>query len=926
MTQFPNSPSVGDQVTFSDATYEWDGNRWKSLGTIAVGPTGPTGADGSIGPIGNTGPTGADGSAGSDGVTGPTGADGSAGSDGVTGPTGPTGADGSAGSDGVTGPTGPTGADGTSVGYTAGNTAPSGSATGDFWYENDTGLYYANVFDGSTLAWLQVSGRPGNTGPTGDAGSQGIQGVTGNTGADSTVVGPTGAQGPAGAGSGGSTLSSGAGLTLSQNVTGVGYTLGIDPTATIHVAGISADGGITASGRISTDIFGSETTTSFIQMDRSGDGSGTIGLNPGGNFSTLFTPSLMYSGGNISIGGTSTLTGLVTASSGITLGKGITFPDGTHQTSAASGSTITAGAGMTLAGSTLGIDPTAAIHVAGISSDGGITAGGEIRAVSDIVFNGGSRIQNDSSSRNSYIYFEDGNNGQIRFRPDNMPAFTITRAEGVIVNSGVRFRSEPIAEFFAGISLDVGITFPDGTFQSTASSGIAGATGNTGAAGSAGSQGIQGVTGQTGSAGSQGIQGVTGQTGSAGSAGSQGIQGVTGQTGSAGSAGSQGIQGVTGQTGSAGSQGIQGVTGNTGAAGTSVGYTAGNTAPSGSATGDFWYENDTALYYANVFDGSTLGWLQISGIDGTNGVTGATGPAGSGGGGGVSAGAGLTLNGSTLGIDPTAIVHVAGVSSDGGITLGGEYLRWSSNDSIRSSGGVFRFYASGTNVLNMTPSLLDMKKAINVEGLAHFEAGISSDAGITVGGPIKTQYLTIDNADAKIASDTVTLLALNSSSHGLKIDSATARLLYAGSSSKSLEVGNGYGKSNQLFVTAAGISMDAAGITFPDGTYQSTAPTASTVTASYSGHLESAIVKTYYLDPRLPVERTVTEFYAICATGGCSAGIAGLNGSISTISVSPTGVTGSLANTTLPVGGTLDMTLSNVSNCFDLRFAVRYTQ
>jgi hypothetical protein len=40
--------------------------------------------------------------------------------------------------------------------------------------------------------------------------------------------------------------------------------------------------------------------------------------------------------------------------------------------SAASGSTITAGAGMTLAGSTLGIDPTAVVHVAGISADGGM--------------------------------------------------------------------------------------------------------------------------------------------------------------------------------------------------------------------------------------------------------------------------------------------------------------------------------------------------------------------------------------------------------------------------------------------------------------------------------------------------------------------------------------------------------------------------
>jgi len=60
----------------------------------AVGPTGPTGADGVTGPTGATGPTG------SDGVTGPTGADG------VTGPTGADGVTGATGPTGVTGPTG----------------------------------------------------------------------------------------------------------------------------------------------------------------------------------------------------------------------------------------------------------------------------------------------------------------------------------------------------------------------------------------------------------------------------------------------------------------------------------------------------------------------------------------------------------------------------------------------------------------------------------------------------------------------------------------------------------------------------------------------------------------------------------------------------------------------------------------------------
>ena len=335
-------------------------------------------------------------------------------------PTGPTGSDwcllvplvllvltGSAGSDGVTGPTGPTGADGsdgTSVGFTSGNTAPSGSNTGDFWYENDTGLYYANVYDGSTLAWLQVSGRPG----------------------------PTGEQGPAGAGSGGSTLSAGDGLTLSQNVAGVGYTLGIDPTAVVHVAGVSADEGITAN-RLNSGEYGH-----YIEMNRASD---KIAIRPQGALQYTFGVSTFVSGvgsntfaGTLSVDGLANLkagissdagivipTGLsygwsdgafinnssgtlqlasssgyysmqvasgsvsfyrdvfcedelhvagaagISADYGMSIGTGITFPDGTFQSSAASGSGVTAGAGMVLTGSTLGIDPTAVVHVAGVT-------------------------------------------------------------------------------------------------------------------------------------------------------------------------------------------------------------------------------------------------------------------------------------------------------------------------------------------------------------------------------------------------------------------------------------------------------------------------------------------------------------------------------------------------------------------------------
>ena len=596
MTQFPNSPSPGDQVTFSNATYEWDGSRWKSLGTIAVGPTGNTGAAG------------------------------------------------------------------TSVGYTAGNTAPSGSATGDFWYENDTGLYYANVFDGSTLAWLQVSGRPGNTGNTGAAGSQGIQGVTGNTGA---------------AGSAGS-------------------------------------------------------------------------------------------------------------------------------------------------------------------------------------------------------------------------------------------------------------------------QGIQGVTGQTGAAGSAGSQGIQGTTGNTGAAGSQGIQGVTGQTGAAGTSvgytagntapsgsatgdfwyendtalyyanvwdgstlGWLQISGIDGSDGATGAAGSQGIQGTTGNTGNTGSQGIQGTTGNTGAAGTSVGYTAGNTAPVSSPTGDFWFRNDTGSYYANVFDGSTLGWLQISGIQGVTGNTGPQGTAGSGG--GVSAGAGLTLNGSTLGIDPTAVVHVAGISSDGGITAGGiiaassfhnilnpntkfhftsayqpqvrangtpvQYWDWNAtyitnNCKLQLQPGSNFVVDGGTSTLGglvntqagismdaagiTFPDSTHQTTAVNPTAVIHV-AGISADGGITAGGDLN--YTGILNA-----YDGGQIKLRQSGANRLVIQDSTLATLYTTRFHipSATEVLSG----NALYYLA-GISMaSGGGITFADGTYQDTAASGSTITAGAGMTLAGS---TLGIDPT-----AVVHVAGISADGGAT--------------------------------------------------------
>jgi len=99
-----------------------------------------------------------------------------------------------------------------------------------------------------------------------------------------------------------------------------------------------------------------------------------------------------------------------------------------------------------------------------------------------------------------------------------------------------------------------------------------------------------------------------------------------------------------------------------------------------------------------------------------------------------------------------------------------------------------------------------------------------------------------------------------------------------------------------------------------------------TVTSSYAGHIYSPSEGTYYLDPRAPVGRTITEFYAICGTGGISADLYNSGATVGSLNVTPTGATASLSNTSLAEGGTLEMVTSNYSACYDFRFAVRYTQ
>ena len=757
MTQFPNSPSVGDRVTFSNATYEWDGSRWKSLGTIAVGPTGATGPAGSGGGGGVSAGAGmtlagstlgidptatihvagisSDGaitaggnfinygamvqSSGnanskygfSDGnftwrvtngnsqvnatittsgfnadngfvkagtyvkastyVHAGTGISLDAG--GITFPDGTHQTSAASGSGGATGNTGAAGSDGTSVGYTAGNTAPVGSPTGDFWFRNDTGSYYANVFDGSTLGWLQISG---------------IQGVTGNTGA-------------AGSGGGGGGVSAGAGLTLN------GSTLGIDPTAIVHVAGISADGGITAGGIMAAssyhNILSPNTRLHFPSADQIQAIAQGVAVQRWDYNATYITSGKLQVNSGVNlwvIDGTSTLGGLVNTQAGISMDTaGITFPDGTYQDTAASGSTITAGAGMTLAGSTLGIDPTAVVHVAGISSDGAIV----IPAGNSYGWNDGSFINNASGAlqfaANSGYYGAILSNSKLSVYRD---AFF---EDGVHVAGAAGISADK------GIKVGVGITFADGTHQTSAASGST----------------ITAGAGMTLAGSTLGID-PTAIVHVAGISSDGGITagGDLKYSGTLNAVSTIRIQ-QNGQN--------------------RLTFQDASLATLGTTRFHIPYATEVlsvnALYH--------LAGISMSGgitfADGTHQTSAASGST-------ITAGAGMTLDGSTLGIDPTAIVHVAGVSSDGGVTAsnvhsvglisGGAGINLSAGNIEMANGSGMGNAANGlfrvaTNELQLLPNS-DTTNGFAVTSTLHyhnqktqFKKGISADKGINLG-------------------------------------------------------------------------------------------------------------------------------------------------------------------------------------------------
>ena len=684
MSLFPNNPSIGDTVTFGSVVYEWNGTEWISLGEVAgiQGPAGGTGATGNTGPIGNTGPTGADstvaGPIGNTGPTGPTGADST-----VAGPTGPTGADSTvAGPIGNTGPTGATGEQVTAKTY---DVTVSNPGSGNKYFidtvQQDTiyllrGQKYVFSLAGS------VSGHPfhlqttdnggaydsGNLYTTGvvnagaDSGDitftvpynapdtlyyrcqfhsgmggqvtiknltpndlEGPTGPIGPTGADSTVAGPTG---PTGAGGSGTVTSpyvpSAVGFVTADSVSGI-----------VSLTQAQYDG---ITGGPSGDVVYMITDAAPLEVVSLLNGlTGGVTLNAGSNMS------------------------ISSGVGGITLNASV---------SGSGGATYYGGDGLTLStGNTFSIDSTAAIHVAGVSSDGGATFDGLLVPLGDgsnpataIKIPTGGKIVN-SQADAPYIRLS---TSEIFLQAKNSGA-----PGGISVsNTEVSVSNVPLVAG-EGISLDAaGITFPDGTFQSTAPVTSSGA-GTTLAAGA----------GMTLSAVVAGVGHTLGIDPTA----AIHVAGVSSDAGISASGDITAGGNLLIPNGNYFGNDTHGTI--------RIASNRVEIKPNNSTSNALTVRN-TETRAAQVVVTEKGISMDAAGITFPDGTFQSTAPTGS----TITAGAGMTLAGSTLGIDPTAAIHVAGVSADGAVVESIGEFRDPTGFGIKKVSGALRLtYGNGAS-------------------------------------------------------------------------------------------------------------------------------------------------------------------------------------------------------------------------------------
>ena len=313
----------------------------------------------------------------------------------------------------------------------------------------------------------------------------------------------------------------------------------------------------------------------------------------------------------------------------------------------------------------------------------------------------------------------------------------------------------------------------------------------------------------------------------------------------------------------------------------------------------------------------------------------------------------LTTDGVTLSIDPTAVIHIAGISSDGGATFGGEVRLTQIKDfdglgnivfTGDGGGRISMEPGSGGNYIEMGYSGTPDQNGVVVlypivtHGRMYAKAGISAEGGMTLNGVLNLPLGDGSNPATTIKIPTGGKI-VNQQADPPSVSLLTNKVALAskgtGSPGKISVDNNEAFIDNVVLKTEAGISMDNSGITFPDGTHQSSASSGSIseITDSYVGNIESASNKTFFVDPRTVAERTMTEFFAFAASGGCTLELHGNGNSMGTIVLnsSSQGVTGAttqsaLTNTTIPAGGTLQFNVSGNTLARELQFAIGFTQ
>ena len=329
--------------------------------------------------------------------------------------------------------------------------------------------------------------------------------------------------------------------------------------------------------------------------------------------------------------------------------------------------------------------------------------------------------------------------------------------------------------------------------------------------------------------------------------------------------------------------------------------------------------------------GTRVGWVSLGGSGGNcdcpAGPTGPTGPQGpigntgsagpAGGGATLAAGAGMALSGivagvgHTLGIDPTATIHVAGVSSAGGITLGGNLQTTDNNFDILN--------ADGNKVFDLTTTNL---KIGDCDGAGNGNTILIRDSANTITATSPDIQLTASSA-----------VTLNSDTVKIKQDlehsgDDNTKLSFPAADTITLTAG-GVALANLTtdgFAFPQGISLDSSGITFADGTFQSTAaPT--TITDSYTGQIETVANKIYTLDPDVSTARTITGYFIKSGSGGVTASLQNAGDQVAQTSVSTTSGTfiGFFSNTSVAAGATLSIVTTANNSATDVVFNVEYT-